>query len=886
MFGRLSGGGLPFRGKAVLALCEPMTRRSSICAAALSLSPLIASAVSTDLATLPSPEYSITQGWAEARANLSVNGHPLQVAGKTYASGIGTHAKSEWELALNGEASEIRGACGVDDEVGDKASLQFTIEGDGKELWKSPVLRRGQAAVPFSVKLAGVKSLRLLVNDGGDGSTEDHADWLDLTLEHSGKALAGFHNAIIVETASLEWTFSVAQGKLEQRRFGLKSDPDKSRAPGIYAYPDYIDRNADVALLEPTLDVLGPDGLRNLALRFDSQEIMHPAAGVTRTDIRLKDAVSGIGLDLHFLTHEKEDVIEAWSTIINSSEKDVTLLRFDSFSFSLGGRDLHLTTFRGGWADEMNWSEDRIATGLRRIGNQSFTHPTHGYSSSFVLSDGPAKEESGRVVMGSLAWSGNWHLDFQSEFKDTVRVSGGINPFQPQSLAAGNMLETPRLILTATGAGKGAASRNLHHWARQSGMRQVEVPRPVILNSWDGAYFTFDEARLLAMMDVAVKSGVEMFVLDDGWFGNGPNARNSDNAGLGDWQTNREKLPHDIQWLAEQAHSRGLKFGLWVEPEMVNPRSDLFEKHPDWAVKLPGREQRLGRNQLPLDLSKPEVQEFAYHVVADLLDKYPGIEYIKWDNNGHLQDAGSQGATPVGQMNMTTDMTRAYYRILDRLVEKYPKIIFQDCASGGGRAEYGSLQRHAEFWASDNQNPLKRLKMHWGYSHFFPPVACAAHIAESFDAGKFPLKFRIDVAMTARLGMELDPSHMNAEQIEELRKGIDEYKRLRPLLHSGEIFRGLSPYASDICTHAVVSEDKSRAVFFAFRTANHGAPAEGKLQVPGLDPAKRYRVSEVHAGAAAHLQAASFSGRELIEQGLPLGWRTGPESAVVEIAAE
>lgn len=863
-----------------------MISRSCLCSAALVLAPLLATAETTDLAALPSPEFSITQGWAEARANRSVDGNPLKVAGKTYASGIGTHAKSEWDLNLNGEATSLTGACGVDDEVGGKASLQFVIEGDGKELWKSPILRRGEPAVPFDVKLAGVKALRLLVNDGGDGSTEDHADWLDLKLEHSGKALAGFANAITVETASLAWTFSVAQGKLEQRRFGLKSAPDKSRTPGIYAYPDYIDRNADVALLEPTLDVLAANGLRNLALRFDSQEVTQPKPGQTRTDIRLKDTVSGIGVDLHFLAHEKEDVIEAWSTIANGSKEAVTLLRFDSFAFSIGGKDLHLTTFRGGWADEMNWDESRVSTGLRRIGNQSFTHPTHGYSSSFVLSEGPAQEESGRVVMGSLAWSGNWHLDFQSEFKDAVRVSGGIHPFQPQSLAASALLETPRLILTVSGEGKGPASRNLHRWAKHSGMRQVEVFRPVILNSWDGAYFSFDEARLLAMMDAAAKSGVEMFVLDDGWFGNGPNARNSDNAGLGDWQVNREKLPHDIQWLAEQARARGMRFGLWVEPEMVNPRSELFGKHPDWAVKLPGREQRLGRNQLPLDLSKPEVEEFAYQVVAGILDKYPGIEYIKWDNNGHLQDAGSQGATPAGQMNMTTEMTRAYYRILDRLVAKYPKIIFQDCASGGGRAEYGSLQRHAEFWGSDNQNPLKRLEMHWGYSHFFPTLAWGAHIAESFDSGKFPMKFRIDVAMTARLGVELDPSHLKPDQLAELRVGIEAYKKLRLLLHYGESFRGASPYTSDICTSAVVSENKLSAVFFAFRIKDHDAAKQGRVKIPGLDPAQRYRVSEIHPGKTPHLQAATYPGRELIEQGLPLTWTTGPESVVVDIAAE
>ncbi|MCW1916987.1 alpha-galactosidase [Luteolibacter sp. GHJ8] len=862
-----------------------MSSRTLILAAAVLLPAFTAAAETTDLATLPSPENSITQGWAEARANRSVDGNPLRVGGKTYESGIGTHANAEWPIALGGEATALRGASGVDDEVGEKASVVFIIEGDGKVLWKSPVMKKGDAAQPFAVKLDGVKALRLVVNDGGDGSTEDHGDWLDLKLEHSGKALANYYKEITVETAALAWTFSASQGKLEQRRFGLKSDPDKTRAPGVYAYPDYIDRNADVALLEPTLDVLGADGLRNLALRYDSQEVTKEG-GKTRTDIRLKDEVSGMRVVLHFLAHEKEDVIETWCTIVNGSKEAVTLLRFDSFAFSLGGKDLHLTTFRGGWGDEMNWSEAPVSTGLRRIGNQSFTHPTHGYSSSFVVSEGAAQEESGKVVAGSLAWSGNWHLDFQSEYKDAVRVSGGIHPFQPQHLAAGAELVTPRLILTVSGKGKGAASRNLHRWAKHSGMRQVEVTRPVILNSWDGAYFNFDEKRLLAMMDAAVKSGVEMFVLDDGWFGNGENARNSDTAGLGDWQVNREKLPHDIQWLAEQAHERGLKFGLWVEPEMVNPRSELFAKHPDWAVKLPGREQRLGRNQLPLDLSKPEVEEFAYKVVADILDRYPGIEYIKWDNNGHLQDAGSQGAKPAGQMNMTTEMTRAYYRILDRLVAKYPKIIFQDCASGGGRAEYGSLPRHAEFWASDNQNPLKRLQMHWGYSHFFPPMSWGAHIAESFDSGKFPMKFRIDVAMTARLGVELDPSHLKADQLEEMRAGIEVYKRLRPLLHAGEVFRGVSPYAADVCSSAVVAEDKARAVFFAFRTKDHGAAKEGRVKVPGLDAAKRYRVSEAHVGAVRHVQAGSFSGQELMEQGLPLSWSTGPESAVVEIMAE
>lgn len=855
--------------------------------ATLALAPFAAFAdTTTDLATLPFPELAVRQSWGEARSGASADGNPLRVAGKTYASGIGTHANSEWTLPVNGAATSLSGACGVDDETDAKASVRFFVEGDGKILWKSPVMRKGDAAAPFTVPLAGVKTLRLLVDDAKDGVTGDHADWLDLRLTHSGEVSDLSSQAISVATSDLEWTFAVNNGRLEQRRFGPKSSADRSRAPAVYAFPDYIDRNADIALMEPTLDILGADGLRNLALRFVSKEVSRPEPGVTRTDIRLKDAVTGTGLDLHFLAYEKENVIEAWSTIRNGSGTPVTLLRADSFSFSVSGKDLHLTTFRGGWGDEMNWIEAPVTPGLRRFGNLSFTHPTHGYSTSFLVSRGPAAEEKGWVVGGSLAWSGNWHLDFQSEFNDSVRASGGASPLQPQRLAAGAEFETPRVILSASDKGKGEVSRRFHRWARRAGMRQAEITRPVILNSWDGAYFSFDEKRLLAMMDGAAKAGVEMFVLDDGWFGNGKNARNGDNAGLGDWQTNREKLPHDIQWLAEQAKARGLRFGLWVEPEMVNPRSDLFEKHPDWAVKLPGREQRLSRNQIPLDLSKPEVEEFAYRSVADLLTKYPGIEYIKWDNNGHLQDPGSQGASPDAQQGMTAAMTRAYYRILDKLRADHPKIIFQDCASGGGRVEYGALSRHEEFWASDNQNPLKRLYMHWGYTHFFPPLACAAHVADTFGSGKFPLKLRTDVAMTGRLGVELDPSHLSPEQLETLRKGVEYYKKLRPVLHSGEVYRGLSPYESPVTTSAVVSEDKSRAVFFAFRIKDNAAPRKTRLVVPGLDPAKRYRVAEANPDAVARIAPATVSGKELIENGLPVSWRTGYESAVVELTAE
>lgn len=328
--------------------------------ATLALAPFAAFAdTTTDLATLPFPELAVRQSWGEARSGASADGNPLRVAGKTYASGIGTHANSEWTLPVNGAATSLSGACGVDDETDAKASVRFFVEGDGKILWKSPVMRKGDAAAPFTVPLAGVKTLRLLVDDAKDGVTGDHADWLDLRLTHSGEVSDLSSQAISVATSDLEWTFAVNNGRLEQRRFGPKSSADRSRAPAVYAFPDYIDRNADIALMEPTLDILGADGLRNLALRFVSKEVSRPEPGVTRTDIRLKDAVTGTGLDLHFLAYEKENVIEAWSTIRNGSGTPVTLLRADSFSFSVSGKDLHLTTFRGGWGDEMNWIEAR-----------------------------------------------------------------------------------------------------------------------------------------------------------------------------------------------------------------------------------------------------------------------------------------------------------------------------------------------------------------------------------------------------------------------------------------------------------------------------------------------------------------------------------------------
>ena len=448
------------------------------------------------------------------------------------------------------------------------------------------------------------------------------------------------------------------------------------------------------------------------------------------------------------------------------------------------------------------------------------------------------------------------------------------------------MFETPPLILVHSGSGKGEASRRIHRWARRYGLRGGGTERLVLLNSWEGVYFTFTEKVLHGMMKRAAELGMELFVLDDGWFGN-KFPRNDARAGLGDWQVNRDKLPHGLEGLVRQAEKLGMRFGIWVEPEMVNPRSELYRKHPEWVIGLPHRENSLERSQYLLDLSNPDVRAYILEAMRELLGRHPGISYVKWDCNRKISDPGSSRLDASHQGNLSIDYVRGYEAILDALAAEFPGVTFQACSSGGGRADYGTMRRHHEFWTSDNTDACERVFMQWGIGHLFPAISMAAHVTASPNHQTkrvTPLKFRFDVAMSGRLGFELQPCDMTKEEVEFSKRALAEYKRIRPVVLFGDLYRLSSPYESRVASLMYVHE--KRAVVFAWLMDKWLADSPPPLRLKGLDPAARYLVREINLdenGSLANVHERIMGGDYLMDAGIRINWKTTFQSVCMEV---
>jgi alpha-galactosidase len=363
------------------------------------------------------------------------------------------------------------------------------------------------------------------------------------------------------------------------------------------------------------------------------------------------------------------------------------------------------------------------------------------------------------------------------------------------------------------------------------------------LNNWEATYFDFDEEKLTALIKDGKKLGVDLFLLDDGWFGN-KYPRNYDSAGLGDWQVNVKKLPHGIGYLINEAEATGIKFGIWIEPEMVNPKSELYENHPDWVIKLPNRAEYYFRNQLVLDMSNPVVQEFVYDVVDRLFTEQPRLAYIKWDCNAVIYNAYSP--TNSHQSHLYVDYVHGLYNVLDRLRTKYPTVPIMLCSGGGGRVDYGALRYFTEFWPSDNTDGIERVFIQWNYSFFFPAIATCNHVT---DWGKQSLKFRTDVAMMGKLGYDIVVAKLNENELLFSQQVLRTYARLKDIIYHGDLFRLVSPYRSDrdIASLVYVNENQDKAVWFTYLIGNrYLAGSNGVIPMKGLNPTKKYRIQEIN----------------------------------------
>jgi len=633
----------------------------------------------------------------------------------------------------------------------------------------------------------------------------------------------------------------------------------------------------------PALAVTYADGGVNTELRYVSHETSAVSEGVERTVIRLRDAKQPLEVRLVYVAYRDEDVIETHAEIVNTGRKEIVLRDYYSSTMGFYAEKYLLTRFWGSWAHE--WQVERVLLphGVTSIEDLCGTRTTHKGNPSFMLSlDADSfSETSGEVVAGALKWSGNYKIDFCRDETGRLQVNAGINPQNAEwHLGKGETFVTPDMVYTYSASGAGQASRNLHDWARRTALYDATAVAPTLLNSWEGAYFTFDTKTITDMIDDAASVGLEMFVLDDGWFGNGEFARNSDRSGLGDWQLNTSKLPEGISALADYAHSKGLKFGIWIEPEMVNPKSELYLRHPEWVVHEEGRELMTLRNQYLLDLTNPAVQDFVFDTFDSVM-KMGDIDYVKWDCNRHALNIGSSSLKH--QSHFYTAYVQGLYSVLARIREAYPKVMIQSCSSGGGRVDYGVLGYTNEVWVSDDTDAGIRTEMQYGFSLIYPSLIMGSHISAvpNHQSGLVTgIKYRTDIAASGRLGVELQPKQMTAEEKRVVTRAVQQYKQFRDIVFYGDLYRLQSPLEGPDAANLYVSKDKKRAVLFVYHTKMVVQAFSPRIKLDGLADGV-YKVTEMNCDKSCFWgDGREFDSDFLENYGLNLKLRNPLTSAV------
>ena len=723
---------------------------------------------------------------------------------------------------------------------------------------------------------------------------------LSLVLMLPWSMSAGKAGVISIETRGSQMVLYVHDnGELSFYHYGSKfGNPDQ-----VIGYKSY--RRSDYGTEPPAYPARGGrhfnqsalavkyhSGELNTELKYISHSQKTVSDDIERTVVTMKDAKTDLVVNLFYDAYQKEDVIVAHAEIMNGGKKPVELEYHASSALNLHAEKYLLTHFHGAWASEMQVSRQLLAPGIKSIRTVKGTRATQTENPSFMLSLNTEEfsENHGEVIAGALAWSGNYSIDFQVDEAGRLSVvSGSSTPGADYTLGAGKTFQTPEMIYTFSACGAGQASRNLHTWARRHWLFDSSIVCPTLLNNWEGTYFDFNETVLKDIIDNVASMGLELFVLDDGWFGGKDFPRNGNYQGLGDWQVVEEKLPNGVSAIADYAHSKGVKFGIWIEPEMVSPKSNLARKHPDWVVQENGREVTTIRNQWLLDLTNPEVQDFVFGVFDSTMQLADGIDYIKWDCNRHVEGAGS---TYLGrnQSNFWVEYVQGLYSVYRRVREKYPDVIIQSCASGGGRVDYGALHYCNEVWTSDNSEAHTRAFIQYGTNLIYPAIVTGSHVSavpNHQTNNVTPLKFRFDMACAGRLGMELQPAEMTEEEREFSRKAIASYKEYRDLVFYGDLYRLSSPYDSDFYALMYVSQDKKRAVVFAYTLKYQARSLKPVFRLDGLSDDLSYRVTELNVNKSCYWGSGkALTGSYLRNHGLNPDLAKVYTSAVFYLEAE
>ena len=638
---------------------------------------------------------------------------------------------------------------------------------------------------------------------------------------------------------------------------------------------------------EPALAVTHADGNASTFLYYVSSS-SQPIAGGTQTDILLRDDQYPLEVTLHYAAYPAENVIKTWSEITHREKKPIRLSAYASSMLYFHRPAYYLTEFSSDWAREGQMATQPLLPGKKVLDTQLGSRAGMYMQPFFELGlDQPAREQQGEVLMGTLGWTGNFRFTFEVDNMGTLRVISGINPYAScYELQPGEVFRTPEFIFTLSQDGVGEGSRSLQDWARRYQLMDGQAPRLTLLNNWENTAFDFDQATLAGLMGEARHLGVDMFLLDDGWFGNKYPRRN-DRAALGDWEVTHDKLPGGIRALTEAADSVGIKFGLWVEPEMISPKSELYEKHPDWAIHYPNRKPFYYRNQMVLDLSNPAVQDYVFGVVDGILSNNPKVAYLKWDCNSPITNAYSP-YLKERQGQLYIDHVRGLYNVLRRLHQAHPHVPMMLCSGGGARCDYEALKYFTEFWCSDNTDPVERLYIQWAFSQFFPAKAMCAHVTGWNKQAS--VKFRTDVASMCKLGFDLGLGNLSEDELAFCREAVANWKRLQPAVMDGRQYRLVSPYEGHHAALNYVNADRTQAVLFAYDIHPRFQEVLFPVRLQGLDPDRLYKVEEINLmpGTASALSAHGqvFSGDYLMKVGLEVFGAISLQSHVIQLTAQ
>ena len=635
-------------------------------------------------------------------------------------------------------------------------------------------------------------------------------------------------------------------------------------------------------LREGALSVRRADGTRSADLRFVSAEVVDGKPGIpglpaTFGDnaktllLHLKDALIGLEVTLSYTLFDDVAGVMRHATLRNASDSDLIIERAYSLCLELPDSRYDLITLSGAWAREREIARRPLVMGEQGV--SSLRGATSLFTSNMLFLARPeTTEEQGEAIGAALVYSGNFTASVHVDAGRNSRVFLGLNDVDfAWKLTPGAAFDTPEAVTVYSDAGLGGMSAQFHRVCADHLVRgkYAKAPRPILLNNWEATYFNFNEEKLLDIARTAADVGVELFVLDDGWFGQ----RDDDRTSLGDWFVHAGKLPQGLRHLTDQVHAMGLKFGLWFEPEMVSPRSKLYETHPDWAIHIPGREPIQQRQQLTLDLSREDVQDYVYECVASHL-REDGIDYVKWDMNRHFSNIGSALLPADRQKELPHRYMLGLYRILERLIAEFPDVLFESCSSGGGRFDMGMLHYMPQTWTSDNTDALCRCRIQYSTSLVFPPFAMGSHVSAvpNHQTGRVtPIGTRGNVAMSGCFGYELDLNTLSAEDLEKVRGQIARVKELRQILLYGNFHRLLSPYEGNDTAWITVSPDKNEAVFMFTRALAKAGTYPELVRLRGLDANKVYTIQET---------GESYTGSELMNLGLSVRLPWGDAASV------